>query len=111
MATYSSNTTTKVNTAISSSFSRASTGTFVEYTAPATGYAIIYLNFSGITGTTQNAAVFLGISQSLDKFAFNTAGALNGPYYLGPGQSFQVTVAGGGGYAGQIGGFSFINTP
>ena len=100
----SSNTTIKMNAAVSAS----STATFgnTMYTAPANGYAIVNVNKAGGVG---NATITVG------GVRINTATASPLAYqsiYIGPSQSFAWS-SGAAEAAGMItiSGVEFVNTP
>lgn len=93
----SSNTTLKVNAAISATTSFSGT----LYTAPANGYAIVNLSGSSSGGTT---LISIG-----GRPALSTTGFIIGQTaFVGPSQS--VTAAIGTGIA-SISGVEFVNTP
>jgi lipoate-protein ligase B len=96
MATYSSNTTIKIQTAISNS---TTSGTL--YTCPANSYAIVQVSYNG------NSADVLSIGGQ-DLVKSGNSGQFTG-IYVGPGQAviYMPNISG----TGKISGVEFKNTP
>ena len=94
----SSNTTLKVNAAISASTSISAT----LYTAPANGYAIVNLTASSSAGGT---TITIG---GRNVISVTTATVLGQTAYVGPSQSVVATIGTGN---AQISGVEFVNTP
>lgn len=130
MATYSNNTTIKVNAAVSASSAGAPA---TLYTAPANGYAILnallstsngateaYLNVGGVPVGWHKSSATLGVSSSVSGFTPSTFTDTDTLYgfakgsssimgiYVGPGQSIAV---GGSGCHAFVSGTEFVNTP
>ena len=96
----SSNTTIKVNGAVS-----ASSGSSANlYTAPSNGYAIVNLTTINSTGTT---SVTVG-TRTVQSISSSTA-VYGQQIYIGPSQVIAVTVSATG--SAQISGVEFVNTP
>jgi hypothetical protein len=95
----SSNTTIKVNAAISNASSVSGT---TLYTAPANGYAIVNLTLSASAGTT---SATVG-----NRTVFQVAATATGyqQIFIGPSQALQISLATG---SGQVSGVEFVNTP
>lgn len=96
MATYSSNTTIKVNGAIATSQTSGGGATSVNYTAPATGYAIVQAYASGTAATVTVAGIAVGQGTGI---------------YVGPGQQIVASASAGTSSVVSISGVSFVNTP
>lgn len=97
MATYSSNTTIKIESAIS-----ASGGSGVIYSAPANSYAIV--NASRLSG---NTGLQIGGQQVVSNLS--AVGNVGYELYVGEGQSVNVTTDSSGTIC--ITGVEFKNTP
>lgn len=95
----SSNTTLKVNAAVSNSSSVNGT---TLYTAPANGYAVVNLTLSATAGTTTAA---VGTRTVL---AVTATGTVYQQIFIGPSQALVITLTTG---SGQVSGVEFINTP
>lgn len=104
MATYSGNSTIKVNGAVSGYQTRGSTGSTAVYTAPANGYALVNIRFAWSGGTHEL------------RIGGRTLGTTSGSTFtgvtVGPGQSVEVFNAGvGGSCEAWVSGVEFVNTP
>lgn len=105
MATYSSNTTIKIQTAVSASAFLSTGGTSSTiYTCPASSYAI--LNFSGDEG----AAGYALVSDNKAVKKDNTSSGSN-TFYVGPGQTVKVTCTNGTLVTFYVTGVEFKNSP
>lgn len=111
MATYSANTTVKINAAVSGSV--LNTGTLLGAIGAAE-YAIVTLGFTGsFSGTTGIITVTVG-GQFMDVVTVGPNGLvpLQRVFYVGPGQGISVTRTGGTvDVTSRIAGVRFINTP
>ena len=100
----SSNTTIKVNAAVSAT-NTANNNTVTVYTAPAGGYAIVQVFCSQMSATSAVATVggrtFMNLSVNSN---------LQG-IYVGPSQSLQIVGTGFGNVTLLASGCEFINTP
>lgn len=104
MATYSSNTTLKMNAAVSASFGVGGIGgSGTIYTAPATGYAVVNLSAKAAGGSFTGYWIVGGRA---------LAGDTNVGVFVGPSQtiSWQTTAYSSTGNA-TISGVSFVNSP
>ena len=104
MATYSSNTTLKMNAAVSATFSVTTTGgSGTMYTAPATGYAVVNLSAKAAGGSFTGYWIVGGRA---------LAGDTNVGVFVGPSQtiSWQTATYSTTGSV-TISGVSFVNTP
>ena len=109
MATYSSNTTLKMNAAVGGSAAVSGVGTSgVIYTAPATGYAIIQL----ATGNAGSFTWYANISGRPASGVQTVSAPTQATIYLGPSATLTVTVTAFT-TAGNIyfTGVDFVNTP
>lgn len=102
MATYGSNTTLKVNGAVSATMS----GSGTLYTAPASGYSVIQL------GTTSNSVwtITIGSRNVAIGYSTNGSGSAVRTFYVGPSQAVAATLTSGSG-ALEASGVEFVNTP
>lgn len=108
MATYSSNTTIKINAAIAATVVRTTAGTSTLYTnSSATGYAIVQVCFSNI-GTSANPSILVGGATVI---TLAGSGNLYGPIYVGPSDSVQFTSSTNVNVTAHISGVQFVNSP
>ena len=111
MATYSTNTTLKVNAAVSNTQTRTGNGTTTIYTAPANAYSLVNISQAGVNASgvqfTVGAVTLAFQSATPTTYVF----LQNVP--VGPGQSVAVTISGytGGTASMSVSGVEFINTP
>ncbi len=114
----SSNTTIKVNGAVSVS-GTASGGTLTLYTAPSNGYAIVQVSWSVATGSNMRILVGSRIVYYVNE---SNHPANNGTtigqgmsaltLYIGPSQTLQISEsAGSGSISAVASGVEFVNTP
>lgn len=102
----SSNTTIKVNGAVSAANS-AFNNTVTLYTAPANGYAIVQV-YCTVFGGTTNPRVIVG---GRNVFQFTSVNTSVLGLYVGPSQSLQISEGGGSTFTAVASGVEFLNTP
>lgn len=99
----SSNTTIKVNAAVSAS-QTANNSTVTLYTAPANGYAIVQLYFGTVaTGGSASVAGRIVLIAAANATAYGI--------YIGPSQALTVTSNAPGNVNLLASGVEFVNTP
>lgn len=99
MATYSNNTTIKINSAVNTTVTRGSSGTSTLYTVPANSYLKNNLYIIYALAVTESVTVTIG---GITVFSYQNGGAgpafsgigSIGTYDLGPGTLIQVTLSG-----------------
>jgi len=97
------NTTIKVSSTAISVWSNAASGTLAVSVA-AGEYAIIHIMMSSATGITQT------VNGQFTPGMYPVVGTMQGPIYLGAGDTYAVAWSGGGGGNGnQIWGVRFVN--
>lgn len=106
MATYSTNTTLKVNSAIANN--RSTTGNL--YTASSTGYAVVMIGYSGSTLNTVGSISIGGMIVFSVSATIGTPTVYLGQFYVGPSQTVAITVTSGT-FIVSVAGVEFINTP
>jgi hypothetical protein len=124
MATYSTNTTLKVNAAISSnSGTRTGAGTYSIYTSPANGYSVVNVFLTSSGPNTSSVEVvgatifYQNTSSSWASSAGSNTGTTGynlfcGQAYLGPGQTISLKIQSitSGAVRCDVSGVEFLNS-
>lgn len=116
MATYSNNTTIKINTAVNTSATRTTNGSTTLYTVPANSYLHCSLITSGGLAAFDNAIVTIGGVTIVNAGGGSSPASFGLPgfnYFIGPGSAIILSTSffSSGSIGLAIVGTLFTNTP